>query len=108
MSGRGEQPEEDGDAPTTDVPIGMTLYTEHGDPVGTVRGIEEGGVFVTLRDDIEGLALGHARAGHTFGSGELVWRCMDCGAMGDLDDDLPESCPDCDAPREALMYWTED
>jgi hypothetical protein len=110
MSGRGETPEEDGDtdAEPMNVSPGETLYNEDGDPIGNVRGIEKGGLFISLRDGVEGLSIEHARSGHDFGEAELMWRCMECGEMGELDDGLPEECPNCDAARENLMYWTED
>ena len=109
MSGRGETPEEDGeDIEPVDVTIGNTLYTEAGTAVGTVRGVEEGGLFVSLREGIESLSIEHARSGQSFGEAELMWRCMSCGEMGELDEGVPEACPNCDAPREDLKYWTED
>lgn len=109
MSGRGETPEEDGEE-MDPVPVspGETLYTDDGTAVGTVRGIEKGGVFVTLRDGKESLSVDHARSGHNFGEAELMWRCMECGEMGEIDEDLPDNCPNCGTEREDLMYWTED
>lgn len=84
------------------------LYDEDGNSVGFVRGLEEGGVFVSQRMGMESLSIEHARAGHAFGSAELVWRCMRCGEMGHLRGGLPDSCPGCAAGIEELMYWTED
>ncbi|ELY60779.1 DUF7130 family rubredoxin-like protein [Natronolimnohabitans innermongolicus] len=40
--------------------------------------------------------------------GVAMWRCRDCGEMGHLEEELPPSCPGCDAPREDLYYWEED
>lgn len=91
-----------------EIDFGETLYTGDGVPVGTVRGLDEEGVFVTAREGVEGLSIEHVRSGHAFGEAELVWRCMDCGQMGPIDGDIPDGCTDCDAPRESLMYWTED
>jgi hypothetical protein len=88
--------------------LGRTLYTESGRAVGTVRGVDEDGVFVTRREGVAALGSGHVRAGPAFGEAELVWRCTDCGEVDDLGDGLPDRCPACGAPREALMYWTED
>lgn len=107
MSGRGETPEEDADE-TDDITIGMTLYTDDGEAVGTVRGIEEGGLFVTTREGAESMSIEHARSGQAFGEGELMWRCTSCGEMGEIDEGIPEECPNCGAPKEELMYWTED
>ena len=90
------------------VTIGTTVYNDDGERLGRVRGLEEDGFFVTTEEGIRALSVEHERAGHAFGEAELMWRCSDCGAMGDLDDGIPDACPDCDAPREHLYYWTED
>jgi rubrerythrin len=87
--------------------VGQTVYDDEGAKLGTVRGFDENGVFVTTREGIEALSVEHERAGHEFGGAELVWRCSRCGAVGELGD-LPAECPDCAAPREDLYYWTED
>lgn len=109
MSGRGETPEADGEEmESLNVTVGDVLYTEDGTDVGTVRGIEEGGLFVSLRSGIESLSIEHARSGQSFGEAELMWRCMTCGEMGELDKGVPAACPNCESPREDLMYWTED
>jgi len=42
-----------------------------------------------------------------FGEAFLVYRCLDCGAVGPLTE-LPGRCPGCGAGREALAYETED
>ncbi|WP_049981953.1 DUF7130 family rubredoxin-like protein [Halolamina rubra] len=38
----------------------------------------------------------------------VMWRCSDCGEMGRLAEELPETCPACDADREELYRWEED
>ncbi|WP_380677068.1 DUF7130 family rubredoxin-like protein [Salinigranum sp. GCM10025319] len=108
MSGRGETPDGEGGFDTPTVSLGTTLYTEDGEGVGTVRGIETGGVFVTTREDVECLSIEHARSGHAFGEGELMWRCLSCGEMGEIDGGLPDECPHCEARKEELMYGIED
>lgn len=108
MSGRGETPHEDEEMNLLQVDPGETLYTDEGDPVGEVRGVEEGGLFVTVRSGIESLSIEHARSGHAMGIGHLMWRCMSCGEMGQIEGGLPGTCPSCGDPREDLMYWTED
>ncbi len=90
------------------VGVGHDVYTEDGTHLGTVRGFDENGFFVTVRDGIEGMSVEHVRSGHEFGQAELMWRCLGCGEMGVIGDDLPGECPSCDAPREELYYWTED
>jgi len=109
MSGRGETPHEESDeTDQMNITPGAMLYTEDGDPVGEVRGVEEGGLFVSVREGVEALSIEHARSGQSFGEAELMWRCMNCGEMGEIDGGLPESCPSCGYDREELMYWTED
>ena len=112
MSGRGETPEEESDAEATaeatSLSFGQSLYDADGRPVGTIRGMEEGGVFVTTREGIESLSVEHARSGHAFGEAELMWRCTNCGEMGQIGTDIPDRCPNCGTEKENLMYWTED
>jgi rubrerythrin len=42
-----------------------------------------------------------------FGEAFLVYRCLDCGALGPLTA-FPSACPDCEATRESLAYEVED
>jgi len=108
MSGRGETDQRPVADEAVDVVPGDPLFTEDGHEVGVVRGIEEQGIFLSARGGVESLSVEHARSGHAFGEAELVWRCTTCGEMAPIEDQLPAACPNCDAPREALMYWTED
>ena len=112
MSGRGETPDEESETEASDeaeaLSFGQTLYDEDGNPVGTIRGMESSGIFVTTREGTESLSVEHARSGHDFGEAELMWRCMECGEMGKIENDLPEECPNCGTEKENLMYWTED
>ncbi|MGB9987044.1 DUF7130 family rubredoxin-like protein [Salarchaeum japonicum] len=94
------------DSPT--VALGATIYDEDGQKLGTVRGFDEDGFYVTTREGVESLSIEHERAGHEFGEAELTWRCSECGEMGDLHDGLPDECPSCGAEKEQLYYWTED
>ncbi|SFR32750.1 DUF7130 family rubredoxin-like protein [Halogeometricum limi] len=87
--------------------IGTVVYTEDGRELGTIRGFDDDGFFVTTREGIASLSIEHERAGHEFGEAELAWRCANCGEMGQLDE-MPDKCPDCGAPKEDLFYWTED
>lgn len=90
------------------VEVGTAVYTEDGEEIGTVRGFDTDGFFVTTREGVASLSVEHERAGHALGEAELMWRCGDCGEMGDLKGGVPDSCPSCDAPKEELYYWTED
>lgn len=108
MSGRGETPQDNEGIDSVSIGPGEMLYTEDGAAIGEVRGVEEAGLFISLRDGAEALSIEHVRSGQSFGAAELMWRCIECGEMGEIDDGLPESCPNCAAPIENLMYWTED
>lgn len=112
MSGRGERPADDGEQVSertaASLAPGEDVYNGEGEYVGSVRGYEEGGVFVSTREGIEKLSIEHARSGHYFGEAYLMWRCMDCGEMGELDEGSPERCPNCGVGKEELMWWTED
>ena len=87
--------------------FGQTVYDEDGDALGTIRGFDEHGFYVTVEDGIEALSSEHVSTGAA-GQAELMWRCWECGAMGDIQADIPETCPDCGAPKEDIYYWTED
>ena len=112
MAGEGETPaaegEEEAEAAVNRLDIGQTVYDDDGEKLGNISGFERGGFFVTTRDGVEGLSVEHARAGHEFGEAELMWRCTECGEMGEIDAGLPDRCPGCGSEKEALMYWTED
>ncbi|MDX1744411.1 MAG: hypothetical protein R3324_00605 [Halobacteriales archaeon] len=87
--------------------VGRTVYDEAGRDLGTIRGFDEDGFFVTTRDGIAALSIGHEHPSHGFGEAELLWRCSECGAIGDITE-LPSSCPDCGASVESIYYLTED
>lgn len=89
------------------VGIGLDVYTEDGEHLGTIRGFDEDGFFVTTRDGIEALSVEHEHAGGTYGEAELMWRCSNCGELGDIDT-IPEACPSCGASKEHIYYWIED
>ncbi|SDR25475.1 DUF7130 family rubredoxin-like protein [Natronobacterium texcoconense] len=90
------------------IDFGEKVYDEHGDELGTVRGLEEDGFFVTTREGMGALSVEHSRSGHDFGEAHLMWRCTDCGEMGKIDEGLPGTCPNCGTEKENLMWWTED
>jgi rubrerythrin len=86
--------------------FGQDVYDEDGEKLGTVRGFDEHGFYVTVGDGIEALSAEHVAAGSS-GEATLVWRCWECGAVGDIAE-VPEDCPDCGAPKEDIYYWQED
>lgn len=89
------------------VSIGATVYDGDGTRIGTVRGFDEKGFYVTAKEGIRGLSVTHEHTIPEMGEAQLMWRCSACGEVGDVED-IPASCPACGAPREDLYYWTED
>ena len=92
----------------SNVTIGSEVYSEDGSKLGTIRGFDSDGFFVTTEEGIAKFSVKHERSGHDFGEAELMWRCTECGEMGDLEGGIPDECPNCGAPKEGLYYWTED
>lgn len=86
---------------------GQKVYDEDGNHLGQIQGFTARGFEVNMHEEVEGFSLEHD-PGQGFGEGYLMWRCSECGEMGDLDDGMPEACPDCGASKEALFAWTED
>lgn len=87
--------------------IGERVYTEDGRPIGTISDVEDGGIMVQpLENELPPAAL-RGRRVQGFGEAELMWRCGQCGEMGNLDE-MPDTCPNCGAAKEELYYWTED
>ena len=54
-----------------------------------------------------GLSIEHEHTPHDIGEAELLWRCSQCGELGDIEE-MPDTCPGCGARKEELYYWTED
>ena len=91
---------------TVHVSFGTDVYDDEGNRLGSIRGFDEHGFYVTTDAGIASLSGEHLTAGPP-GEGELMWRCWACGEMGDIED-LPDECPACGAPKEDIYYWTED
>ena len=104
----GEKPDQQSEETVPELSFGQPVYDADGHELGEVRGFDQAGFFVTTREGAEALTVEHARSGKEFGEAHLMWRCMECGEMGEIDEGLPEECPNCDTERENLMYWTED
>jgi len=84
---------------------GETVYNRRGRPVGRITGVTDTGYeFETLEEaeDVETIP------GKEFGEGYIMWRCTECGEMGELDDGLPSACPSCGTEKEALTSVVED
>jgi hypothetical protein len=94
------------EASVVDVDVGTTVYDADGNELGTVRGLDDAGFYVRSSTGAGRLSLSEAR--DVFGKAYVMWRCWECGEMGRIEGDLPESCPACGAAREELYYWAED
>lgn len=93
--------------PPAKLELGQVVYDEGGEELGTIQGFDRGGFFVIetgLEAELEPITTIRDVTGMAY----VMWRCADCGEMGQLDGELPEQCPNCDAPREDLYYLPED
>lgn len=85
---------------------GQQVYNEAGRLIGVIQAVTETGVEVNTRSDVEALSLRQSSSVN-LGEGYLVWRCSECGELGDIDQ-IPEQCPSCGASRENLYAYLED
>lgn len=93
-------------AQTVSIEPGEVVYNRDGQPVGRVSGLTETG-FEAATIDIDGPEM-EELPGKEFGEGYIMWRCGDCGEMDEIDEGIPEACPNCDAPKEAITVVEED
>jgi len=84
--------------------LGRTVYDEAGNELGTVRGFDERGFYVTAMEDVIVLEDETTSSDH---GDAIMWRCWECGEMGQIEN-IPEECPSCNAPKEEIYYWQED
>ena len=98
----------DRETSTDSVPVGpgAAVHDSDGQFLGRVTNLTNEGFEVEFPAP-EG-SPGEELPGQEFGEGYLMWRCTECGEMGELADGLPESCPSCDAPGEVLVDVQED
>jgi rubrerythrin len=89
-----------------DLSFGQTVYDADGTELGTVRGFDEHDFYVTFAEGMDTMSAEHVTPGGA-GEAELMWRCWECGEMGDIDA-VPDGCPACGAARENIYYWVED
>lgn len=96
-------------ARSTSVKPGAAVYNAKGLLLGRVSGFTAEGFEVDRVDiDDPDAPPKEEIPGQEFGEGYLMWRCSKCGEMGEIADGLPETCPNCGAPKEYINYWTED
>lgn len=89
------------------------IFTNDGTLVGVVGDVTEDGFEVETVADAsvehgDGTVSEEENPGQEFGEGYIMWRCTECGEMGELEDGLPEECPSCGAPKEAIAKQRED
>jgi rubrerythrin len=94
--------------PADSIEPGETVYDDDGRSVGRVSGLTEEGFEVEQFDDDPETADEESIPGQEFGEGYLMWRCGECGEMGEIEDGIPEECPNCGAPEEAISGVRED
>lgn len=94
------------DSDARDLEPGEMVYDQGGQLLGRVTGVTATGYEIELLDPDE--VDPEEIPGQEFGEGYLMWRCNDCGEMGQLDDGMPETCPDCGAAKEELSEVRED
>jgi Zn finger protein HypA/HybF involved in hydrogenase expression len=97
---------EDDDRLYTGVQMGQSVYDEAGESLGVVRGVDADGFYVLAPEGAREHPIVEVR--ELTGRDYVMWRCWQCGAMGQIEDSLPDACPDCGARREELYYWAED
>ncbi|KDS91005.1 hypothetical protein FK85_07455 [Halorubrum saccharovorum] len=85
---------------------GELVYDSDSQVVGRVSGLIDDGFEVEAVESDESEV--EEVPGKEFGEGYLMWRCGECGEMDELDEGLPESCPNCSAPKEAITAVEED
>jgi len=99
---------------------GEPIYDEEGTELGVVTGSTADGLTVSVNEEVEYVSNDESGTGETsenidpsdhdpgpeFGEGYLMWRCEECGEMGELDDGFPDECPNCGS--EEVIKWKED
>lgn len=89
---------------------GEQVYDGDGTLLGRVRTVTEDTFEIERSDGADDAEGGDEEElpGPDFGEGYIMWRCEECGEMGELEEGIPDPCPNCGAPEEALSAWKED
>ena len=111
------------------IETGATVFDDEGNELGVITGMTNEGFEVSITEDVDedgdvqdaGVESDQAaktneeslrtseqehQPGQEFGEGYLMWRCDNCGEMGELEDGLPSECPNCGS--EDVYKWRED
>lgn len=123
-----EQPT--GSSESASIESGTVVYDSDGNKLGVIVGMTGEGFEVAIDDEFEGVnedgtvegelsvddeststeelqeSERESKPGKEFGEGYLMWRCNECGEMGELEDGLPTECPNCGS--ENVTKWRED
>jgi rubrerythrin len=81
---------------TTSFEPGMAVYDDENNEIGVISELTDEGFEVSAEDDPQTLDR-EDDPGQEFGEGYIMWRCENCGEMGELEDGLPSECPSCDS-----------
>lgn len=88
---------------------GERVFDDDGHPVGLVVGLTDDGFQVEASDSTNPHDGDQEEMpGQGAGEGYLMWRCAECGAMGELDDGMPSTCPNCGAAGKDVSEVVED
>ncbi|WP_248516241.1 DUF7130 family rubredoxin-like protein [Salinarchaeum laminariae] len=87
---------------------GQRVFDDDGELLGRVSGYTDDGFEVETPSGDSSDPASEEVPGQGFGEGYLMWECTECGEMGEIEDGLPENCPNCGAPREAIAEARED
>ncbi len=88
------------------IATGAAVYDRDGNELGVITELTSEGFEVSMDGETDGESLQEHEPGQEFGEGYIMWRCHECGEMGELDDGLPNECPSCGA--ENVVKWRED
>ena len=78
--------------------FGQTVCDENGDELGRVRRFEDGGFHMMTAEGVSTLAWAEGKPGER----TPLWRCTDCGELGDVDD-VPRLCLSCGGFASKLL-----
>lgn len=73
---------------------GMAVYDDENNEIGVISELTDEGFEVSTDDDSRTLDQEEG-PGQEFGEGYIMWRCENCGEVGELEDGFPSECPSC-------------